>query len=339
MARGLRWSEISWLDDGWLVCVRESHEPDVVAAHGEAADEVVALPVDGSAVGDPSLVRVLVSGPDFVHTPAVAGDRVAWVQWDHPRMPWDGTELVTGVVDRDRDGRPVGIVDQVVVAGGTDESVVQPGFTRAGDLVFCTDRTGWWNPWRLPAAAPRRRWRRICADSAPTCGIADIEPVEEPVLAGGGVEVEIGGPLWVGGERWWAELADGRLLVSVTADGTDGLGVIEADGTLVPLDTPFTLVSQVVAGPAPGGGPSQAVVVAGSPVTETAPYGLELAGPAATLHELRPPRDLGVGTEWFSRPDHVTFESVDGRTAHAIHYPPRNPTVSAPPTARRPRSW
>jgi dipeptidyl aminopeptidase/acylaminoacyl peptidase len=326
VARGLRWSEVSWLDDRWLVCVRESHEPDVVAAHGEATDEVVALPLDGSAVDDPSLVRVLVSGPDFVHTPAVAGDRVAWVQWDHPRMPWDGTELVTGSVARDRDGRPVGIVGSVVVAGGPGESVVQPGFTRAGDLVFCTDRTGWWNPWRLPAAT----FDDVGAESAQILrqrARADISV--EPVLADGGVDAEIGGPLWVGGERWWAELADGRLLVSATADGTDRLAVVETDGAFVPLDTAFTLVSQVVAGPADAGGPTS-VVVAGSPVGEAAPYALDLRGSTPMLTELRPPRDLGIGTEWFARPRHVTFESVEGRTAHALHYPPQNPTVTAP---------
>ncbi len=347
VARGLRWSEPTWLDDGWLVCVRESHEPAVVAAHGEAVDELVALPADGSAVDDPAQVAVLVSGADFVHTPAVSGDRVAWLQWDHPRMPWDGTELVVGVVERDRGGRPVGIVDRVSVAGGPDESVVQPGFTRAGDLVFCTDRTGWWNPWRLPAAAlghvgaesAQILRQRANADTPDGSG-EPVEPADsvEPVLAGGGIEAEIGGPLWVGGERWWAELADGRLLVSATADGTDRLAVIERNGTFVPLDTPFTHVSQVVAGPdtGHGGGPA-AVVVAGSPVSEAAPYALDLptddtttTTTRAVLHELRPQRDLGVGTEWFSRPEHVTFESVDGRIAHGLHYPPRNPTVAAP---------
>ena len=292
VARGLRWSEVSWLDDGWLVCVRESHEPDVLAAHGEAANEVVALPADGSAVGDPSLVRVLVSGPDFVHTPAVSGDRVAWVQWDHPRMPWDGTELVVGLVRRDRDGRPVGIGDSVVVAGGPDESVVQPGFTRAGDLVFCTDRTGWWNPWRLPASA----FGDVGTESAQILRQrSNVDIPVEAVLAGGGAEVEIGGPLWVGGERWWAELADGRLLVSTTADGADGLAVIDPDGTLTPLETPFTLVSQVVAGPEGSDAPA-AVVVAGSPVTEVAPYGIDVTSPSIALHVLRPPRDLGIDT-------------------------------------------
>jgi hypothetical protein len=53
--------------------------------------ELVAVPLDGSAADDPSRVRVLVTGPDFVHSPAVAGHgRLAWVQWDHPDMPWDG---------------------------------------------------------------------------------------------------------------------------------------------------------------------------------------------------------------------------------------------------------
>ena len=36
-----------------------------------------------------------VSGPDFVSDPRLSpdGTRCRWLQWDHPDMPWDGTEL------------------------------------------------------------------------------------------------------------------------------------------------------------------------------------------------------------------------------------------------------
>jgi dipeptidyl aminopeptidase/acylaminoacyl peptidase len=340
-ARGWRWSEPTWLDDHWLVCVRESHEPEVLAAHGEAMNELVALPVDGSAAEDPSLVRVLVSGPDFVHSPAVAVDRsanertgeasLAWISWDHPRMPWDGSELWVGRVERDDGGSPIGVADATVVAGGPEESVVQPGFTADGSLVFCTDRTGWWNPWRLrfDGGAP----------GAP-----------EPMLAGGGVEVEIGGPLWVGGLRWWAELASGHLLVAIAADGAQHLGLVELDGRLVELTTPFTEVSQVV----PTADGLEALVVAGTPTSERAPYRVGVservegdlgdlvsapAGddlPTVRVTRLRPTRDLGFGIDWFSVPTAITFASADSRVAHALHYAPSNPEVRGPATDKPP---
>ena len=62
----------------------------------------------------------------------------------------------------------------------------------------------------------------------------------ELLLSDPGLEVEIGGPLWVGGLRWWTELDPGRFLVSVTAAGADGLAVLEADGTLTRLAVDFT---------------------------------------------------------------------------------------------------
>jgi dienelactone hydrolase len=329
VARGLRWSEPTWLDDpdddgvAWLVCVRESHDPEVVAAHGEATDELVAVPVDGSAVDDPSRVRVLVSGPDFVHSPAVLADALAWLRWDHPAMPWDGTELCLGTIVRDDQGRPAGVEGVRVVAGGPAESVVQPGFTEAGDLVFCTDRTGWWNPWRLPAAGDR----------------------VEPVIVGGGVEAEIGGALWVGGLRWWTEIGRGRLLVASRAHGADDLGLVDADGTFHRLHGPFSEITQVVT----AGDGRGALVVGGTPVAEGAPYRIEVTtrvegdlgdvvgvdepgdfAPTLVLDVLRPHRDLGLDLDWFSEAHPVTFTSAGGRTAHALHYPPCNPTVRAP---------
>ncbi len=352
VARGLRWSEPTWLDEHWLVCVRESHDPEVVAAHGEATNELVAIPVDGSAVADPSLVRTLVSGPDFVHSPALRGDHVVWVQWDHPRMPWDGSELRIATITRDGAGAPTGIDHDQLVAGGPTESVLQPGFTSAGDLVFCTDRTGWWNPWRVPAdelpwgaAADRAEHR-----ARPREGI-DLDGRKpglfaEPVIAHGGIAAEVGGGLWVGGLRWWAEADDGSLVVSLTRDGTDALARIDAQGEVEVLATPFSSVSQVVAGP-----DDRLLVVAGTPVDEAAPYAVEINAwsegdlgdhdradgdtdqdrtATVVLGRLRPGRDLGFGTAWFSVPTHVSFPSAQGRTAHALYYPPCHPEVEGP---------
>ena len=357
VARGFRWSEPTWLDDRWLVCGRENHDPAVVAEHGEAMNELVAIPVDDSAVADPSLVRVLVSGPDFVHSPALQGDQLAWLQWDHPRMPWDGTELVVATILRGDGGQPVRIGTPCLVAGGPGESVVQPGFTARGDLVFCTDRTGWWNPWRVPAGELPSARERDATDhrARPEAGInVDGRPpglYVEPAIADGGIEAEIGGPLWVGGLRWWAEADDGSLVTALTYDGTDGLARIDGDGQLVELATPFTEVGQVVAGP-----DGTVLVVAGTAVSEGAPYALNVNGRAeaelgdgdlasgvpgdraatVSVDRLRPGRDLGFGTEWFSIPTHVSFPSAGGRTAHALHYPPHNPEVAAPGGERPP---
>jgi dipeptidyl aminopeptidase/acylaminoacyl peptidase len=132
-------------------------------------------------------------------------------------------------------------------------------------------------------------------------------------------------------------------VASATRDGADGLVAIAADGTCTPLDTGFTEVSQVVAA---GDGRSALVVAAGA-TTEGAPYRVSLDGDGGgqggegngapvELDLLRPHRDLGLGAGWLSVPTHVSFGSAGGRTAHAMHYAPTNPEVTAPAGERPP---
>ena len=305
--KGWRWSEPTWLDDHWLVCVRESHEPEAIAAHGEAMNELVALPLDGGAADDPGRVVVLASGPDFVHSPAVHGDRIAWIQWSHPAMPWDSTELVSACVERDAAGGVTGLTGERVVAGGPGESIVQPGFTPDAELVCCSDRSGWWSPWR------------ISLEDGTAAPLVDAS------------RGEIGGPLWVGGLRWWTALGGSRLVCSLTAEGGDHLALIDGAGAVATPDTPFTEIGQVVAG-----GDATVLIVAATADSTPAPYRITLAPGAAAdrsavrVERLCPAPDLGFETTWISVPRHVSFPSADGRLAHGLHYPPVNPDVEAP---------
>ncbi|MBA2337015.1 MAG: S9 family peptidase [Acidimicrobiia bacterium] len=299
VVRGLRFAEPSWLDDRWLVAICEDHLPETVADHGEAVNRIVAIPLDGSAVDDPGRVVTLVTGPDFVAFPVTAGDRLAWMQWDHPNMPWDSTSIWMGSIERDHDGAPRGVAEATRVAGGDDTSVVQPAFTGAGDLIFCADASGWWNPQRVTGSG------------------------SEPVLATP-VEAEIGGPAWIHGLRWMAPLRDGRIACSVTRGGFDGLGVIDADGELIHLDTPFVDVRQVV----PGGVDDEVLLVAGTALAAPAPYRFRLD--AGSWERLTPVDDHGVAEAAVSVAEAIDFPSTDGRTAHALFYPPVNPDVTAP---------
>ncbi|CAN5345009.1 S9 family peptidase [soil metagenome] len=296
--RGLRFAEPSWLDDRWLVAICEDHLAETVAEHGEAMNEIVAIPLDGSAVDEPARIITLVTGPDFVGFPVTHGDRLAWVQWDHPNMPWDTTSVWMADVRRGPDGGPTGVDGARRVAGEPNESVVQPIFTASGDLVFAGDATGWWNPQRVtPGGA---------------------EPVlTEPIGA------EIGGPAWVHGLRWLAPLGDGRIACSVTSDGLDRLGVIDT-GVLIEVDTPFVSVPQIVAGP----GEDEVLVVAGTPQQAITPYRIRLA--SGSVERLTPVDDHGLDEALVSLAQPISYPSSGGRTAHALFYPPVNPDVAAP---------
>jgi Tol biopolymer transport system component len=63
--------------------------------------------------------RRLAEGRDFYMQPAwhPSGDRLAWVEWDHPNMPWDGTELAIAVLDLSRPGLPA-LKEKLTLAGG-----------------------------------------------------------------------------------------------------------------------------------------------------------------------------------------------------------------------------
>ena len=71
-------------------------------------------------------------------------------RWDHPAMPWDGTEL--WVAELTAAG---GLAAERRVAGGPDESVLQPAWSPDGRLHFVSDRSGWWNLYRAGRATAR----------------------------------------------------------------------------------------------------------------------------------------------------------------------------------------
>jgi dipeptidyl aminopeptidase/acylaminoacyl peptidase len=183
---GLRYADGRTTPDGRLiVCVRETH------AGGEVVNELVVLPADGSAPPRP-----IASGRDFYSFPRISpdGTRLAWTEWDHPQMPWDGTELLVAQLAADG---TLGAPERV--AGGPRESIWQPEWSPDGVLHFVSDRSGWWNLHREPDVA-------IAPEDA-EYGVAQW-------LFGGSTYAFAGGALWAirgqGGEQRLCRIADGR---------------------------------------------------------------------------------------------------------------------------------
>jgi dipeptidyl aminopeptidase/acylaminoacyl peptidase len=238
--RGDRYADGHLAPDGAsLVCVRERHTSDGVR------NEVVRLDADM-----PSEPEVLVTGPDFVSSPRLCadGERLAWLQWNHPSMPWDSVELrardlVTG--------------EEAVVAGGPGESVTEPSWQADGSLWFISDRTDWWNLYRFARDT-------------------DIQTVVR-------ADAEIGVPGWVFAQSRYAVLPNGDVVFARRSRGVDTLARRTPDGTVTDLDTPFTAIGQVRAAP-----DGTALVVAGSPTAEPGVHRVSPAtGHVATLRAPR----------------------------------------------------
>jgi dipeptidyl aminopeptidase/acylaminoacyl peptidase len=292
-SRGDRYADCDLSPDGQSVaCVREHHPPDGRGAV-DVRNELVRL-----AAQEESIPEVLVTGPDFVANPrwSPAGDRLCWIEWDHPNMPWDATRLVVRDLDTGED---------TVIAGGAEESCQQASWQPDGTLTFISDRTGWWNLYR---------W----------------SPADGEVAALVEIDADIGEPPWTLGESRYAALSDGRIVFARWRDGFDGLAVRLADGTVSDLDLGFSWVSCVRAAR-----DAEVVLVAGTPSSELSISRVKLgeSDEVASLIEIRPPRDLadlGVDTNYVSAPEPVVIPSARGRTAYGLFYAPANPACSAP---------
>jgi dipeptidyl aminopeptidase/acylaminoacyl peptidase len=287
----LRYADGRLTPDGRLiVCVRESHDG------AEAVNEIVALPADGGAAP-----WVLASGNDFYSFPRVSPDgrKLAWTSWDHPRMPWDGTEL--WVADLSEEGT---LGEPLLVAGGPEESVFQPEWSPDGTLHFVSDRIGWWNLYRRD------------------------DGEDEPLAP---MEAEFGVPQWFFGLSTYAFLPDGTVAFAYKSEGLGRLGLLrqgvsgieDLETTHVPaglpclrsLGTNLTFV---------GASPTEAAAVV-SLDTET-----------AALEVLARSIEQEIGRGYISVPRPLEFPTEGGLSAHALFYPPRNQDAEAPPDQRPP---
>ncbi|HEX6708901.1 MAG TPA: S9 family peptidase [Rubrobacter sp.] len=266
-----------------LIAVREDHSTPA----DEPVNEIVGVDLEDGEE------RVLVSGNDFYSSPRLSPDgrRLAWLTWNHPNMPWDGTELWVG--DLGSDGSPENVEQ---VAGGQDESIFQPEWSPDGTLHFVSDRTGWWNLYRAGRAEP------LCE-----------------------MEAEFGLPQWGFGMSTYAFVAPGRIVCSYRERGSSRLAILDTEsGELEPLETPYSSISHVHAGEAAGG-----VVFRGSSPTEATC--IVRLDPSTGRHEvLRRSGDLEIDPGYLSIPEPVEFPTARDRTAYAFFYPPKNRDYAAP---------
>ena len=290
---GLRYAEPQLSADGSeLWCVRESHAED-----GTIVRDICAIPVDGSAAADASRVRSIVSGSDFLSGARLSPDgaRLAWIAWNHPQMPWDGTELRVAELGADGSWTTVR-----TLAGSTTESLLQPEWRDSDTLYVISDRTGWWNLYSVGVTA---------------------EPELVPLYP---VEADFGAPMWTLGGSWYRPLPDGRLL-TVRTFGLDTLGILDpATGTLTDVD----LGDQTTLYLGDVRDDGQVLLRTGGARTPSGLRRLQLSSAESTVVRLS--ADDLPDASYLSQAQAMTFTGPAGREVHAIVYPPANPDFTAP---------
>jgi dipeptidyl aminopeptidase/acylaminoacyl peptidase len=274
-------------DGRWIYCVRERH-----VEGEEERNEIVVLAADGS--DEP---RVVASGWDFVSSPRVSpdGTTLCWLSWDHPRMPWDGTELRVAPM---LEGGELGEAE--LVCGGPEESVAQARWSPDGLLHFVSDRSGWWNLYRREA------------DGTETA----LAPME----------AEFAGPAWAFAMSNYAFLDDGTLICSYGSEegaklaalppGTAGVDALE------PIECAWSSIGHVQAW-------ADQVAFIGASGTEAAAV---IAGPAdgSSWEVVTRSRTDELDASYVSIAERITFPTTDGAEAHALFYAPKHAEVVGP---------
>ncbi|MCB9418278.1 MAG: S9 family peptidase [Ardenticatenaceae bacterium] len=266
-----------------FICVREDHtDPEK-----EAVNTLISINLDRE-----NDVQILVSGNDFYSSPRLSpdGSRLAWLTWNHPNMPWDGTELWVGTINDD------GSLTQVkMVAGGKNESIVQPEWSPEGQLYFISDRTDWWNLYR---------W-----------GEEHIEPVVQ-------MEAEFGYPQWSLGLSSYTFASPDRIVCSFTRQGIYHLAIVDTTaGELETIETPYTEIFFFRTLP------GHVVFVVGSFDKNGAIVKFNLA--TRKFEELVRIGDLNIDPRYFSKPEAIEFPTENDQTSHGFYYPPHNPDFIA----------
>lgn len=292
---GLRWADpVVHLERGEVWCVLEEFTGE---RPGDVRRVVAAVPLDGSAAADRTAVRELTDDRHrFVTGPRLSPDgrHAAWLAWDHPHMPWDGTVVMTGEVAQD--GPFTGVR---AVAGGSGEAVCQVDWAADGSLLYVSDTSGWWEPYRI---------RPGSATAACLCT---------------GRAEEFGGPLWQIGQRWFHPLGNG-LIAAIHGRGATALGILDPEtGELVDAAGPWTEWAPTLA--AQG---SRVVGVAASP--RSAYEVVELDTGTGRARVIGSAHDDPVDPAYYPEPQIRTFTGPDNREIHAHIYPPHNPDRTPP---------
>ncbi len=266
----------------------------VMEVHGEKVENCL-VSIDPKT----GIVRRIAEGCDFYASPRISPDHhlLAYYCWNHPNMPWNGTEL--RIAELNPDGS---IAKERVLAGGKDESIAQISWSPDNVPYFISDRSGWWNFHR------EEKWRRETFHS---------------------MEAEFGLPQWNFGQSNFVFSGKDKIVCVYSQNGSDRLAYLSMnDGALTQIDLPFSSIRSLsITG-------DQLYFIAGAPDMPASLIQYNLK--TRQWEILKKSRELNIDPSYLSIPKAVEFPTEGGVTAHAFYYPPTNPKFQGMPEEKPP---
>lgn len=274
-------------DGGWLLFVHSYEDQDALAL------------VDATGEHWP---QRLVSGDDFYMQPVwhPRGDHIAWIAWEHPDMPWDGTYLRMGKLHFE-DGHLPAAGEIFTIAGDENTSIFQPEFSPDGRyLAFISDASGWWQIY-----------------------LHDLESGEQHQVTD--APAEHGVPAWKQGMRTYGFTPEGKDLFYLrNQDAGVSLWAyqLETDKhTQIQLDNAYTYLNQIsvsgyeIALIASGGTTPHRIISCLTREKRDLPNKVRVWRRATSEEH---PQDA------YATPQAITWDGMDGGMVHGIYYPPTN---------------
>ena len=231
-------------------------------------------------------VESLVSGADFYAYPRLSPDKttICWIEWQHPHMPWDNTQLWQASVSGTR------LTNKYLVAGtNQDEAIFQPQWSPDNVLYFVSDIDNWWNIYRFR------------------------EGHRETVLP---MEAEFGAPLWQLGASTYDFIDSQTIGCTWTESGVWFAGFIDIPTqTLGKIACYYSNMNSIC------NHQGNLFMMAGAPglSTELISFSLD-----STLNKVYAPASLPIDSSELSEPESVFFPSANNQKVHAFFYPPAN---------------
>jgi len=290
IANSLRYANGTVSSDGSTIyCVQENHlDPEHIL------NQIVCFPSDGSI--DP---RVIFSGTDFVSSPKISPDglTLTWLSWDHPNMPWDGTQLHMAQINSDG-----GLSNRKLIAGGSEESITQPTWSPDGVLHFISDRSGWWNLYFF-----------------------ENEEITRLVE----LDADFAGPDWQFGFSSYDFMADSSVICTYKDRDRDILiKVGREDSVPEKIQNDYSSISDVSV--------LNDVIyfIGSSPVVPAELVSISLA--ENTINTLRQSREATIDASFISEAEFIEFDTTESAKSFALFYPPKHAHSQGAPDEKPP---